>query len=75
MRSFCATVCKYEQIVVKFMFDFFGCDYCVLRTVNMLGHVEVMFIQLLNLLERYINVNRHSSLVPKFNNWINITST
>jgi len=21
---------KYEQIVVKFMCDFFGCDYCVL---------------------------------------------
>ena len=53
MRSFFATVCKYEQIVVKFMFEFFGCDYCVLRTVNMLCHVEVMFIQLLNLLERY----------------------
>jgi len=44
---------KYEQIVVKFMCEFFGCDYCVLRTINMLCHVEVMFIQLLNLLERY----------------------
>ena len=42
-----------EQIVVKFMCEFFGCDYCVLLTVNMLCHVEVMFIQLLNLLERY----------------------
>jgi hypothetical protein len=42
-----------EQIVVKFMCEFFGCDYCVLRTVNMLCYVEVMFIQLLNLLERY----------------------
>ena len=40
---------KYEQIVVKFMCEFFGCDYCVLLTVNMLCHVEVMFIQLLNL--------------------------
>ena len=39
---------KYVQIVVKFM-----CDYCVLLTRNMLRHVEVMFIQLLNLLERY----------------------
>ena len=43
---------KYEQIVVKFMCEFFGCDYCVLLTINMLCHVEVMFIQLLNLLER-----------------------
>jgi len=53
---------KYEHIVVKFMCEFFGCDYCVLLTINMLCHVEVMFIQLLNLLERYINVNRHSTL-------------
>jgi len=44
---------KYEQIVVKFMCEFFWCDYCVLLTVNMLRHVEVMFIRLLNLLERY----------------------
>jgi len=44
---------KYEQIVVKCMCEFFGCDYCVLLTINMLYHVEVMFIQLLNLLERY----------------------
>jgi len=35
------------------MCEFFGCDYCVLLTVNMLCHVEVMFIQLLNLLKRY----------------------
>jgi len=32
---------------------FFGCDYCVLLTINMLCHVEVMFIQVVNLLERY----------------------
>jgi len=44
---------KYEHIVVKLMCEFFGCDYCVLLTVNMLCHVEIMFIQLLNLLERY----------------------
>ena len=43
---------KYEQIV-KFMCEFFGCDYCVLLTVNMLCHVEIMSIQLLNLLERH----------------------
>jgi len=35
---------KYEQIVVKFMCEFFWCDYCVLLTVNMLCYVEVMFI-------------------------------
>jgi len=35
------------------MCEFFGCDYCVLLTVNMLCNVEVMFIQLLNLLDRY----------------------
>jgi hypothetical protein len=44
---------KYDQIVVKFMCEFFECDYCVLLTVNMLCHVEFMFIHLLNLLERY----------------------
>jgi len=43
---------KYEQ-VVKFMCEFFRCDFCVLLTINMLCHIEVMFIQLLNLLERY----------------------
>jgi len=35
------------------MCEIFGCDYCVLLTINMLCHVEVMFSQLLNLLERY----------------------
>ena len=38
---------KYEQIVVKFMCELFGCDYCVLLTINMICHVEVMFIRLL----------------------------
>jgi hypothetical protein len=32
---------KYEHIVVKIVCEFFGCDYCVLLTVNMLWHVEV----------------------------------
>jgi len=36
---------KYEHIVVKFLCEFFGYDYCVLLTVNTLCHVEVMFIQ------------------------------
>jgi len=44
---------KYEDIVVKFMCEFFRCDYCVLLIINMLCCVEVMFIQLLNLLEMY----------------------
>ena len=61
---------KYEQIVVKFMREFFGCDYCVLLTINMLFYVEVMFIRLLNLLG-----TRSIYLSNKFNNWINITST
>jgi hypothetical protein len=36
---------KYEHIVVKLMCEFFECDYCVLLTINMLCHVEVMSIQ------------------------------
>ena len=44
---------KYEHIVVKFVCEFFGCDYCVLLTTNMLCYVEVRFIQLLNLLKSY----------------------
>jgi len=44
---------KYEQIAVKCMCEFFVCDYCVLLTVNSLCHVQVMFIQLLNLLQRH----------------------
>ena len=39
---------KYEHMVVQFM-----CAYLVLLTINMLWHVEVMFNQLLNLLEGY----------------------
>jgi len=34
---------KYEQIVLKFMCEFFGCDFCVLLTINMLCHVEVVY--------------------------------
>jgi len=41
---------KYNSIN---MCEFFGCDYCVLLTINTLCHVEVTFIQLLHLLERY----------------------
>ena len=44
---------KFEHRVVKFMCEFFGCDHFVLLTINMLWHVEVMFKQLLNLLQRY----------------------
>jgi len=43
---------KYKHIV-KFMYEFFGCDYCILLTINMLRHIEVTFIQLLNFLQRY----------------------
>jgi len=44
---------KYEHIVVKFMCEFFGCDCCILLTINMLCRVEVTFIQLLDLLKWY----------------------
>ena len=32
---------KYEHILVKFTYEFFGCDYCILLIINMLCHVEV----------------------------------
>ena len=44
---------KFEHIVVEFTYEFFGCDYCMLLTINMLCHVEVTFIQLLNLTKRF----------------------
>ena len=59
----------------KFVFEFFGCDYCVLLTANMLCHVEVMFIQLLNLGTKELCLFTFMYLSNKFNNWINITST
>ena len=37
---------KYEHRVVKFVYEFFGCDYCILLTINMLCHVEATFNQL-----------------------------
>jgi len=37
---------KYEHIVLKFIYEFFECDYCVLLIINMLCHVDVTFIQL-----------------------------
>jgi len=42
---------KYGYIVVKFMYKFSGCDYCVLLTINTLRHEEGTFIQLINLLK------------------------
>jgi len=44
---------KYEHIAVKFMCEFFGCDYRILFTINMLCHVEVTSTRLLNLLKTY----------------------
>jgi len=32
---------KYEHIVVKYMHEFFECDYCILFIINMLCYVEV----------------------------------
>jgi len=37
---------KYGHIVLKFMCEFFGCDYCVLFSVTILCHLEFMFTQL-----------------------------
>jgi len=37
---------KYEHIVVKFIYEFFECDYSILLIIKMLCHVEVAFIQL-----------------------------
>jgi len=42
---------NYEQIVVKLICEVLGCDYSILLSINILCHVEVMFIQLLNILE------------------------
>jgi len=57
---------KYEHIVVKFMCEFFECDYSILLTINMLCHVEVTFIQLLILLKRYY-VHLHLCLLSLSN--------
>jgi len=48
---------KYEQIVVKFMYEFFVYDYCISLSRNMLCDAEVMFIQLLILLKSYYRVS------------------
>ena len=42
-----------KHIVLKFMCEFFGCDYCILLTINMLCYVEVTLIWLLDLLKSY----------------------
>jgi len=36
---------KYEHMAVKIMREFFGCDYCMLLTINMFCHAKVTFIQ------------------------------
>jgi len=56
---------KYEQIVVKFIYEFFGYDYCKLLTINILCCLEVMFIQLLNLLKRYILQTKVNLMAPE----------
>jgi len=47
----------YEQIVVKCMCEFFGCDYCVLLTLNMLCHVftHKFYYYLLIFMELYFS--------------------
>ena len=49
------------------MCEFFGCDYCVLLTVNMLCYEEVMFIQLLNFIERYYKLYYHLVIFIELN--------
>jgi len=36
------------------MSEFFGCDYCLLLTINMLCHIEVMFIQFIKLIRKIL---------------------
>jgi len=42
------------------MYEFFGCDYFILLTINMLCHEEVTFIQLLDLLKKYYRLSKHA---------------
>ena len=44
---------KYKHVVLTVIYEFFGHNYCILLTINMLRHIEVMFIQLLHVVERY----------------------
>jgi len=37
---------KYEQIVVKFMCEFFGSDFCALLTINMLCLTDTLYIHM-----------------------------
>ena len=46
---------KYEQIVVKFMYEFLGCDYCVLLTINMLCRYDVLLTVHLSIFISVIN--------------------
>ena len=47
---------KYEQRVVKFMCEFFGCDYCVLLTVNMLCYVEGYVYPVIELIRKVLRL-------------------
>jgi len=44
---------KYRHIVVKVTYEFFGVITVYFFTISMLCHVEVTFIQLLNVLKMY----------------------
>jgi len=56
---------KYGHIVVKFINEFFRCDYCILLTINMLCLVEVMFCALSGLITKII-LRRKVSKTSKF---------
>jgi len=44
---------KYEQIVVTFMYEFFGCDYCVLLTINMFMSCRGYVYPVIKLIRNY----------------------
>jgi len=47
--------CKYEQIVVKFMCELFGCDYCVLLTITAEKFTHKFYYYLLIFTELYFS--------------------
>ena len=51
---------KYEHMVLKLMYEFFGCGCCILLTLNILRHVEVTFIQLLKKVLSLDRLSKHA---------------
>jgi len=55
---------KHEHMVVKFMYEFFVWLLYITYYKHVLCHVEVTFIQLLNLLKRYCVYLQHMFAEP-----------